>query len=184
MRDRLWLVAYLMAVVGLTLLHQSGWLAAGFVLVLGLAGKERWRLLKRTVYSVLAFNLTISLGYFIMANWRDEFRADYLLLINLRVLLLVYLGFWIMRRINLSKALSFSNTLSFLASLAAGQMQGFRRIAMDFDLAFRSRNPVLPNLADRMRHTAVQGQHLLDKAVHTSTEIGQTMRSRGCFEDD
>lgn len=184
MKDRWWLIGYLTAVVGITFLHQPVWLSGALGLTLSLAGKERWRLLKRTLYSVLAFNLTVSLGYFVLASWRGEMSPDYLLLINLRVLLLVYLGFWIIGRINLSKALSFSPTLSFLASLAAGQVQGFRRIATDFELAFRSRNPVLPSLADRMHHTTAQGQHLLDKAVHSSTEIGQAMRSRGCFEDD
>jgi cobalt/nickel transport system permease protein len=183
MRDRWWLIGYLSAVVGVTLVHQPAWLAAALVLVLTLAGKERWRLLKRTLNSVLAFNLTISLGYLVMAYWRGDLRPDYLILINLRVLLLVYLGFWTVGRINLSKALSFSATLSFLTSLAAGQMQGFRRVVKDFDLAFRSRNLVLPNLTDRMHHTLAQGQHLLDKAVYTSTEIGQAMRSRGCFDD-
>jgi cobalt/nickel transport system permease protein len=184
MNDRLWLIGYLTAVVGVTLLHQPGWLAAALVLTLGLAGKQRWRLLKRTCYSVLAFNLTVSLGYLVFAHWRGDPSMEYLLLINLRVLLLVYLGLWITTRINLAKALSFSSTLAFLASLAAGQTKGFRRIATDFELAFRSRNPVLPSFSDRMQHTAAQGQYLLDKALHSATEIGQAMRSRGCFEDD
>jgi len=183
MRDRWWLIGYLTVVIGVTFLNHSGWLATALTLALGLAGKGRWRLLKRTITSVLAFNLAVSLGYLVIAGWRGAFNPDYLLLINLRVLLLVYLGFWIVGKINLSKALNFSPTLSFLATLAAGQMQGFRRIATDFEQAFRSRNPVLPSLTDRIHHTAAQGQHLLDKAVHSSSEIGQAMRSRGCFDD-
>jgi cobalt/nickel transport system permease protein len=148
-----------------------------------LAGAERWRLLKRALLSVLAFNLTVSLGYLLLASWRDEFHPAYLALLNLRVLLLVYLGFWIVGRINLPKALSFSSSLAFLTTLAAGQIQGFRRAATDFEQAIRSRSPVQPGLMDRMRHAAAEGQHLLDKAVHSSAEIGQAMRSRGCFDD-
>lgn len=40
--------------------------------------------------------------------WLEHHSGDYLLLINLHVLSLVYLGLWIAGRINLSKALSFS----------------------------------------------------------------------------
>lgn len=183
MNHRGWLTAYVAAVIVTTLVHQPAWLAVGLGGALLVTGPGRWRLLRRALISVLVFNLTVSIGYLVMASWRGEFRADYLLLINLRVLLLVYLGFWIVGRINISKALSFSPTLAFLATLAAGQIQGFREVLTDFNQAFRSRNPTHPHLAERMRLATAQGQHLLDKSVHASTEIGQAMRSRGCFDD-
>lgn len=132
---------------------------------------------------MLAFNLTVSLGYGLIATWRGEFQAGYLVLVNLRVVLLVVLGLWTASSINLARALGFSPTLAFLATLAAGQVQGFRRLAEDFRLAFRSRNPTPPGLVDRARLAASQGQHLLDRAVHAATETGQAMRSRGCFDD-
>ena len=183
MRHRLWLAAYLAAVVAVTLVHQPLVLALGLAAVVAAAGPGRWRLLGRSVLAVLAFNLVVSLGYAAMALWRGEFRGDYLLLVNLGVLLLVFLGFWTVSRVNLPRALAFSPTLAFVATLAAGQVQGFRRLVEDFALAFRSRNPEPPGPRERARLTAAQGQHLLDRALHRSTDVGQAMRSRGCFDD-
>jgi cobalt/nickel transport system permease protein len=183
MSDRLWLILYLIAVLGVTLVHQIGWLTLGFAAAFILVGPMRWRLLKRAVLAVLLFNLTVSLGYWVLASWRGEFHGEILLLINLRVLLLIYLGFCFVQRINLAKALSFSRTLSFLTTLAAGQIQGFRKVATDFAQAFISRSPTTPGLRARMRFATAQCEHLLDRSVHASTEIGQAMRSRGCFDD-
>lgn len=178
-----WLATYLTAVVAVTFVHSPALLAALLAAALAAAGRERWRLLKRALLAVLAFNLTVSLGYVAVALWRGDFAADYLLLANLRVLLLVFLGFWFIARVNMLAAFSFSPTLSFLVTLAVAQAQGFARIVRDFRLAFVSRNPLPPRLTDRARHASAQAASLLDKSLADASETALAMRSRGCFDD-
>jgi cobalt/nickel transport system permease protein len=106
------------------------------------AGTARWQLLKRAGFAILAFNLTVSLGYALVAGLRGEFAFGYLLLVNLRVLLLVFLGFWFVRRVNLIQA-------SVLCTQAwpgpppwpSGQIQSFRRVIGDFGLALAQPQP-------------------------------------------
>jgi cobalt/nickel transport system permease protein len=85
--------------------------------------------------------------------------------------------------VDVAAAVSFSPGLSFVVTLAAGQIHALKRVARDFRLAFASRNAVRPNLAARTRHAAAQGQHLLEKSVHSAGEVAMAMRSRGCFDD-
>ena len=183
MSARLWLAAYLLAVVAATFVHAPLWLAGALAGALAAAGPARWRLLRRALFAVLAFNLPVSAAYALLAWWQGRLAADYLLLLNLRVLLLVFLGFWFVSRVNVLRALAFSPTLAFLATLAAGQAAVFARIARDFRLAFVSRNPVAARLPDRARHASAQAAHLLDKAVCGASETPLAMRSRGCFDD-
>ncbi len=182
MKERYWLLAYGVAVIAVTLVHQPAWLAAGLLGALAASGRPRWTLLRQALLAVLLFNLTVSLGYLAVALWRGDFAPIYLLRVNLRVLLLVYLGFWLVARVNVLKALDFSPTLSFVATLAAGQARSLQRLVLDFRLAFVSRNPVAPRPGDRLRHAVAQGEHLLEKSLHNAGEAAQAMRSRGAFD--
>lgn len=137
-----WLLGYATAVVAITFVHVPAVLGGLLALAVITAGTARWQLLKRAGFAILAFNLTVSLGYALVAGLRGEFVFDYLLLVNLRVLLLVFLGFWFVRRVNLIQALSFSPGLAWAATLAVGQIQSFRRVIGDFALALQSRSPV------------------------------------------
>jgi cobalt/nickel transport system permease protein len=183
MRPRLALAAYLGAVVAATLVHDWRLLAAAFALAVAIAGKGRWRLLRRTLLAVLAFNLTVSAGYAAIAAWQGNFSAGYLLTVNARVLLMVFLGFWFGSRVDVVKAVSFAPTLSFLLTVAVGQARALGRQVRDFQMAFASRNPLRPRPGDRYRHAAAQAQHLLDRAVHAADETALAMRSRGAFDD-
>lgn len=178
-----WLFAYLAAVVAVTLLHEPWLLAVLLAGALAASGAARWRILRRAVLAGLTFNLAVSLGYAAVALWQGNFSAYYLLLVNLRVLLLVYLGFWFVVRVNLVEACRFSPTLSFVVTLSAGQIEAFSRALRDFRLAFVSRNAAAPALSARARHAAAQAGHLLDKSVCMAAETALAMRSRGCFDD-
>jgi cobalt/nickel transport system permease protein len=182
MNPRCWLVAYLVAVVAATFVHAPALLAAALALALAAAGRDRWRLLKRTLLAILAFNLTVSLGYAAVALWRGDFNPHYLLLVNLRVLLLVFLGIWFAARVDVVAAIGVSPTLTFVATLTLGQLRAFERIVKDFALAFASRSPAPPRLVDRARHAAAQGIALMDKTQAAATESALAMRSRGAFD--
>ncbi|MFA9461580.1 ABC transporter permease [Thiohalorhabdus methylotrophus] len=183
MRDRFLLAGYLAAVVALTFLHSIPALGVCILAALALSGRAAPRLLGRSVRAILLFNLTVSLSYAAVAWWQGHFPAEYLLRINLRVLLLVFLGFWLVERVNLARALAFSRSLMVLVTLSAGQALAFRRLVGEFRQAFRSRGVGPMTLADRYRFAATLAGHLLDLAVERSAEVVRAMRSRGVFDD-
>lgn len=177
------LCAYLAAVVAATCVHVPAALAAALAAALVAAGPPRWRLLRRALLAVAVSALPVGLAYAAFAAWQGRPAVEPLLLLNLRVLLLVFLGFWFVARVNVLRAFDFSPTLTFLSALAIGQAAAFARIGRDFRLAFASRNPVAAGLPDRARHASAHAAHLLDKAVHGAGETALAMRSRGCFDE-
>jgi cobalt/nickel transport system permease protein len=182
MSPRTWLTAYLAAVVAATFVHEPAILAGALASAIAAAGPERWKLLRRTLLAIVALNLTVSLGYVAIALWRGGLDIGYLVLVNLRVLLLVFLGIWFAARVDLVTAIGVSPTLTFVATLTLGQLRAFERIVDDFTLAFASRNPAPPRLVDRARHAAAQGIALMDKTQATASESALAMRSRGAFD--
>lgn len=177
-----WLLLYAVAVVAVTFIHQPPFLGLLLMLAVGLAGPGRWRLLRRALLAMLAFNLTVSAGVVLIGLWQGRVDTAYLLLVNLRVLLLVFLGFWFVARVDVLAALAGWPTLRLVATLALGQIRTLERIVADCRLAFASRNIVRPGLADRARHGAAQGITLMDKSVAAATESSLAMKSRGAFD--
>lgn len=182
MKPRHALYLYLAVLPAPTFIHDPALLALVLLLALALAGAERWRILKRSLLAILAFNLSVSLGVVLVGLWQDRIDTGWLLLANLRVLLMVYLGFWFVARTNLLAALSGWPTITLLATLAIGQIRAFEKLLRDFRLAFASRAIVRPRFADRRRHAGAQAIALLDKAQAQSTEVALAMRSRGTFD--
>jgi cobalt/nickel transport system permease protein len=182
MRVRLALIGYLAGLVVGTSVHQPGLLAAGLALVLVLAGRQWLRILRRAILAVLAFNGVVTASYATLAGLQGNFSLEYVVLVNLRVLLLTTLTFLFVARVNPFRALDFSRSLTFLFTLAYSQAMAFRRVLSDFRLAFQSRCIERAALRDRYRHGAGVGAHLLDKSLHHATEITQVMRSRGFFD--
>jgi cobalt/nickel transport system permease protein len=183
MRDLHWILLYLLTVVAVTLIHQPLYLLIGLVAVMLFSGPLRWRLLRKALISMLLFNMAVSLGYLVIALMRDEFRIEYLLLINSRVLLLVMLGFWLSSRISFANALRFSPTLTFLTTLAAGQIRLMTRVINDYREAFESRCLKRPDWRERSRLAVAQTEAVVEQSHHAATEISQAMRSRGVFND-
>lgn len=182
-RAKLWLGLYLAAVIVVTLIHEPVTLGGGLLLALTLAGGSRWALLKRTLIAVIAFNLTVSLGYLVIALWQGTFTPNYLILVNLRVVLLVFLGFWFVSTVDILAALAGWPLARLLATLAIGQIKTFERVLRDFRLAFESRNMTQPRLIDKARSAAAQTQTLLDKSIASANDSALAMRSRGAFDD-
>lgn len=183
MRDRLWLIVYLAAVVIATLVHAIPWLAFGVVAVLALAGRSAWKVLRRAVLAVLAFNVVISLSYAVVAIIQGVFAWDYLVLMNLRVVLITSMTFLLVERINPFKALAFSPALSYLLTLSYTQLLTFRRIYHDMRLALTSRSLGRLGLRQWYRHGAASGSFFVEKAMSNAAESAQAMRSRGFFND-
>ncbi|MBS1170421.1 MAG: cbiQ [Burkholderiaceae bacterium] len=180
---RTWLLLYLAGIVTITFIHQPAILAIMLAGALLVSGKERWRHLRRTMLAILVFNLTISAGYIAVCLWQGAFSLNYLLLVNLRAILMAYLGFWFVGKVSILDAVAGWHTVSLLATLAIGQIKTFERILADFRAAFESRNLARPGWLARSRHAAAQAQTLLDKSFAASNEAAQAMRSRGVFDD-
>lgn len=183
MRDRIRLILYLAAVVGITCVHDPRFLAAGIVLVGMLAWKDALLLARRAVVAILFFNSIVTVSYVILASVRKELSLHFVLLINLRVFLLTYLTFLFQHRVNLFSALSFSRTLLYVLTLAYGQIVTFRRLFTDFRLALRSRSIERLGLQDLYRHGGATAAFFLGKGLRDATEISQAMTSRGFFHD-
>lgn len=181
-RARVMLLAYLGAVVAITFIHQAPLLALGLAAALLAAGAGRWRLLRRAAQAMLLVNLGVSLAWIALAWWQGRPVLDTLLLINLRVLLLVFLGFWLVDRIRLLDALKGWPLATMIATLAIGQIAVYRRLLDDFRLAFRSRNPLPPTRRALLRHAGAQGGALVEKSLHDAEQVAQAMRSRGAFD--
>ena len=183
MRARIALLAYLGAVVLGTMVHEIAWLALGLLVVLALARRDWLRVLRRACIAILLFNVVVTLSYGVLAGLRGTFSLEFVVLVNLRVLLLTCLTFLFASRVNPFEALAFSRSLTYLFTLAYSQSMAFRQALVNFRLAFKSRCIEQVALRDRYRHSARMGVHFLDKSLHQATEITQVMRSRGFFDD-
>jgi cobalt/nickel transport system permease protein len=165
-----------------TLLDDLLWLAGMLALAFFLSGGERWRILRRALKAILLFNLSVSLGVVVVGVVRGAVDGHWLLVANLRVLVMVYLGFWFVARGDLLKALAGWPRLARIATIALGQIGVFERLVRDFRFALVSRTPGRPHLIDRRHHAAAQAAALLDKAQAQAAEVTQAMRARGAFD--
>jgi len=183
MSQRAWLLTWLVAVVGVTLVHAPAWLAGGLLLVLAASGPGRVALLVGALRLVWPVLLLISAGYLVAAWLSDSLAWAYLLLLNLRVSLLALLTRWMMRDLDLDRALRGWPRLQRWLSIVRGQVEVFRRLAGDYRAAALSRSTARPSLAQRYRASAALGLAALDKAVYNAEALTQGMRSRGALDD-
>lgn len=176
------LYLYLGALPWPTFVHDPRWLGAALVLALAASGAGRWRILARSLAAIIVFNLSVSLGVIGIGLWHGRIDSEWLLLANLRVLLMVFLGFWFCARVNLLAALAGWPTATLITTLVLGQVRSFERMLNDCRLAFASRSIVAPTLLARRRSAAAQAVAMLDKAQARSAEVALAMRSRGAFD--
>ncbi len=183
MKDRLLLSVWLVAVIGITFIHDPMWLGGLLTAALLLAGSATPALLKRALIAIALVNITVSLGFVLSASLAGEPWGLFVLRLNLRVLLLTFLTLWLARHLDLVRAVDFSRSLQFVVVLALGQIKTFQRLLTDYRMAFRSRSLGRPDLATRARSAGRQAGALLEKAELQATEVNQGMRSRGFFDD-
>jgi cobalt/nickel transport system permease protein len=182
-REHALLAGYVGALIAATLVHDPLWLGLGLAGALLLAGRQALDLLRRSLRTVLLFNLAVSLGYLLLAHLRGLSPWETLLLINLRVLTLTTLTFLFIARVNLFRALDFSPHLTWLLALAYSQAMSFARAHADFRLALVSRSIVRPGLRERYRASAAAAAWFMDKGLAAARETALALRSRGFFGD-
>lgn len=183
MKQRAWLGLWLLAVVTVTLVHDPAWLAAGAGAVLLCSGGGRRALLLRALRIVAPVLLVVSLGYVLMGWVSGVLSWPFLLLLNLRVVLLALLTTWVARDVDLDAALrGWPSALRWLG-IVRGQITVFRRLMGEYRAAVLSRSTVPPTLGQRYRAGAAMGLAALDKAMYNSEAVTQAMRSRGALDD-
>jgi cobalt/nickel transport system permease protein len=127
--------------------------------------------------------LLISSGYLLMGWLTGLPVLAALLLINLRVMVLALLTAWLVRDVDLDRALARWPLARRWLVVVRGQVLLFRRLAHDHRHAQRSRATVPPTLRQRYLGSAAIGLAALDKGVHNAEMVTQAMRSRGALHD-
>lgn len=177
------LALYLMAVVAVTLVHEPRLLLVALAGILLLSGDGRLALVASAARAVFGVLLLISSGYLLMGWWTAQPVAMSLVLINLRVLVLALLTTWMVRDVDLGRALVPWPRAGRWLVIVRAQVQLFRRLAHDHRCAQRSRAVVPPSLRQRYLGSAAIGLAALDKGVHNAEMVTLAMRSRGALDD-
>jgi cobalt/nickel transport system permease protein len=182
-RDRAALFVYLAAVVAATTIHRFVFLGALFAAASAAAGRDWGGVALRTLKAILLFNTVVTASYAAASAVRGGLSLEYLALVNARVFVLTFMTFLAARRVNVLRAVSFSRTLSYVITLAFGQMATFRRMLGDFRMAMTSRTIRRLTMRDMYRHSASSAAFLFLRALNDSAEITDGMKSRGFFDD-
>jgi cobalt/nickel transport system permease protein len=154
-----------------------------FTVVLGiLARKSCFSLLKKTLKSVIFFNIAVSIGYIIAAHVAGRPWVNYLLLFNLRVFDLTFLTFLLAASINIAQALSFSKTLSFLWTISLSQIYSYQKSFENFMLSLKSRLIKKMNERAKKEFIASVFGYFFTKALYDSEEKSLALKARGLFD--
>ncbi|MDQ7056372.1 MAG: hypothetical protein Q9M89_07945 [Persephonella sp.] len=135
-------------------------------------------MLKKTLFSILVFNSVVSVSY-IFINGFDWY---YIALINMRVFGITFMTFLFIKRVNLFKLFSFSETLMFILILSYSQILTFQKLLTDFRFAMKSRT-IKPDFSDRYNFFRRVVGFFMKSSLERSKEINMAMKSRGFYTD-
>lgn len=142
--------------------------------------KEIFYITKKTVKSLLFFNASISLGYFIVALIKGIDPYHYILYINLKVFTLTYFVLYFFRKINMVEFFAFSKDLSFLLMITLSQIISYKKTYTDFKFAYKAR--VIKKLQSREKDFILKVfEFFFSKALKDSKERTMAMKARGFF---
>ncbi len=183
MKDKILFFVYIFCIFLLTLVHKTEFFVAFSLFLFVLSGKDIFRLLKKTFFSIVFFNSIVSISYIIYAYFKGIESLEYILLLNLRVFSLTFLTFLFISKVNIFKAVSFSKTLSYLLILSYSQILLYKKYFNDFSYALKSRVIIKPEKKDIYNFISRIFYFFLNKSIKNSEEISQAMKSRGFFID-
>lgn len=183
MRDRAILACWLTLIVAITFVHDPRFLAALLLLALAAQGAAAPKIACRALIAVALVNLTVSIAFVVSAWLSGEDWLAFVLRLNLRVFLLALLTFWMIRHVDLTRAVAPWPSLQFLVVLALGQIRSLASLMADYRLAFASRSPTRPPLRVRLGSTGRQTAAMMEKAERRADELIHGMRARGFFDD-
>lgn len=194
-RDRALLLAYLVAVIAVSLVHDAQLLAGALVLTLASAGRRVGTLAARALRTTGPYLAAVAAGWLVVAALVPAGGAgaagaaaaaavwSALARLVLRVLLLTTLALRVLPAVSLPRALAFSRTLRYVLVLATSQVLAFRRLFGDFRLALTARTPRRVGPRTAVRHGAATAAWFLRRAEHDAGTLTQALEARGFFLD-
>ncbi|NPA12297.1 MAG: hypothetical protein GXO62_08640 [Epsilonproteobacteria bacterium] len=154
-------------------------LAGVMVAVYLLEGKIK--LFLKALNSVLLFNLGVSLGYIILAYFKNISPWEYLVYINLKVIVMSSFVFYFFSRVGLVEFFSFSKDLSYLLTITLSQIYSYKKVFVDFRDALRARSV---DVRSRQKEfIAKTFKFFMNKALNDSKERALGMKARGFFNE-
>lgn len=146
-----------------------------------LAFKNCIKFNKKVFKSIFLFNIGVSLGYILMAFFKEISPWNYIVYINLKVYTLTFFVFLFFSYISIVSFFSFSKELSYLLSISLSQIYSYRKTFEDFRLSYKAR--FIKNYRERKRDfVRVVFSFFLKKSMHDSHERVLAMRARGFFD--
>lgn len=194
-RDRTLLLAYLAAVIAVSLVHNAPLLAGALVLALASAGRRAGPLAGRVLRTTGPYLAAVAAGWLFVAAAAPAHLPGgtagagsaaawpALARLVLRVLLLATLALRVLPAVSLPRALAFSRTLRYVLVLATSQVLAFRRLFGDFRLALTARTPRRVGPRTAVRHGAATAAWFLRRAEHDAGTLTQALEARGFFLD-
>ncbi|UCN01295.1 hypothetical protein LCX93_05095 [Sulfurimonas sp. SWIR-19] len=174
---RLFFIASLLLILSL---KEMVFTALFLAVLLLLSYKQALYITKRAVKSLLFFNLSVSLGYFIVASLKGIDPYHYIFYINLKVFTITYFVFYFFHKINMVEFFAFSKDLSFLLMITLSQIISYKKTYEDFTLAYKAR--VIKKLHSREKKFILRVfEFFFSKALKDSKERTLAMKARGFF---
>ncbi|MCX7957591.1 MAG: energy-coupling factor transporter transmembrane protein EcfT [Deltaproteobacteria bacterium] len=182
MKEKIKLVLYLASVLLITSVHSSLFYLLFLSVLIMSNPKFALRSLLRILFCFAVFNTLITVSYLAYTYIKSEPDLNYILIINLRVLLLTYLTFFFSAHTNLALAFSFSETFSYLFTITYSQILNFMRTRQDLSEAHRSR--VIAREKSHIHSLLGRTINLFfTKSIYNAKETSLAMRSRGLIND-
>ncbi|WP_456401687.1 hypothetical protein [Persephonella sp.] len=177
------LIFYILTVVSLTLIHDYRFFVIFIIILSVIAGKKFLDIFKKAILSIFLINSVVSVSYILLNYFRGFIDYEFLVLFNLRVFSITFLTFIVFEYFNIFKLLNFSKSLIYILVITISQINTFKRVYLDFNLALKSRTIEKVRYKDLFNFLKSLIFFFSNKAVKNSKEITQAMRSRGFFID-
>ena len=135
---------------------------------------------RRVLVGVVPVSLGLSLASWAWLAWREGAPpvAPYAALV-LRAVLIAFVTFSVLRRVDLLRALAPFPTPTRLLVLCLAQIHALRLLARESTLGLRSRLPRRPRTRDVVRSSGAITVALLSLSARNARDVGDAMRSRG-----
>lgn len=180
-RDRRLLLAWLVVTFALSAVTDLRALVALWALAPLLLWRHAWEVAKRVlmlVWAPVAFLVLASFAWLrvVQGAWPDP--APYAAM-ALRTLLIAFVTFSVLRRVELLRAVSAWPVLARLLVITLAQIHALRLLASESLLGLRSRMPRKPGAVDVVRGASGVTGALFTLASRNAREVTDAMRSRG-----
>lgn len=144
-----------------------------------MAGRSFWVIIKKAFLLVAVFSMVITLTYSVTLYLQNQSFWHYFLTVNLRSFDMIFLTLLFTSRVNIFEALSFSKDLSFLLTLSVSKIMTMQRAYGDYTDALKSRTLKKPTREQIYGYLGSAITGFLEKNIREGKENFEAMKSRG-----